>query len=200
VGRWIVATDDRRIGALADGLGVEAIMTPRSWKSGSDRVAYVARGLTSRVIVNWQGDEWLPDGRPIDQLVESLRRNAKTPVATLARPMDAAESKNPHRVKVVLSSTRHALYFSRASIPYSTKRPSPTLLHIGAYAFQRQTLLEFASWPKTPLERQESLEQLRLLEHDVPIVVTVSRVRTFGVDTPSDAGLLEQYLTGKRRT
>jgi 3-deoxy-manno-octulosonate cytidylyltransferase (CMP-KDO synthetase) len=198
VGRWIVATDDRRIGALAQNLGVEAIMTPRTLKSGSDRVAYVARGLSSRLIVNWQGDEWLPDGRPIDRLVESLRRNRTTAVATLARPLAGEDAENPNRVKVVLSSSQHALYFSRAPIPYSTNRTTPTLLHVGAYAFKRQMLLQFASWPKTPLERREQLEQLRLLEHDIPIVVTVSRVPTFGVDTPADARLLERYLTRRR--
>lgn len=199
VGRWIVATDDRRIGALAHNLGVEAIITPRTLKSGSDRVAYVARGLSSKIIVNWQGDEWLPDGRPIDQLVDALRRNRKTHVATLARRLDPDDAKNPNRVKVVLSSSKHALYFSRASIPYSTNRSSPTLLHIGAYAFERQTLSQFASWSKTPLERREQLEQLRLLEHDVPIVVTISRVRTFGVDTPADARVLERYLRRRRQ-
>ncbi len=199
VGRWIVATDDRRIGALAHNLGVEAIITPRTLKSGSDRVAYVARGLSSKIIVNWQGDEWLPDGRPIDQLVDTLRRNRQTHVATLARRLDPVEAKNPNRVKVVLSSSKHALYFSRASIPYSPHRSSPTLLHVGAYAFERQTLSQFASWPKTPLERREQLEQLRLLEHDVPIVVTISRVQTFGVDTPADARLLERYLRRRRQ-
>ncbi|GAB4313651.1 MAG: 3-deoxy-manno-octulosonate cytidylyltransferase [Candidatus Zixiibacteriota bacterium] len=199
VGRWIVATDDRRIGALAHNCGVEAIITPRTLKSGSDRVAYVARGLSSKIIVNWQGDEWLPDGRPIDLLVQSLRRNRMTPVATLARPLDPSDAKNPNRVKVVLSSSKHALYFSRASIPYSKNSSPPALLHVGAYAFERQTLSRFASWPKTPLERQEQLEQLRLLEHDVPIIVTVSRIQTFGVDTPADARLLEKHLTRNRR-
>jgi len=194
VGRWIVATDDRRIADAVAHLGVETVMTPARLKSGSDRVAHIARTLTERWIVNWQGDEWLPDGRPIDRLLEALADDKQASVATLARPLARTEAENPNRVKVVLSRTGRALYFSRASIPHDASGTTPTLLHLGAYAFERQALLRFASWPMTVLERQERLEQLRLLEHDVPIVVRICRVQTFGVDTPADAQHLETYL------
>lgn len=200
VGRWIVATDDRRIVAAVAHLHVEAVMTPARLKSGSDRVAHIARGLRERWVVNWQGDEWLPDGRPIDRLLEALADDKAAKVATLARPLSRTDAENPNRVKVVLSRTGRALYFSRASIPHDPSGKTPTLLHLGAYAFERQALLQFASWPMTVLERQERLEQLRLLEHDVPIVVRICRVQTFGVDTPADARHLEAYLTRTGRT
>jgi 3-deoxy-manno-octulosonate cytidylyltransferase (CMP-KDO synthetase) len=194
VKRWLVATDDRRIARCAEAAGIEAVITPKSLASGSDRAAYVSRRLRTRWIINWQGDEWIPDGRPIDLLVEALERHADCPVATLARTLDPAHAENPNRVKVVLSRSGRALYFSRAPIPHATNGTEPFWLHLGAYAFERPMLLRFAGWPRTPLEKRERLEQLRLLEHDVPIAVGLCRTRTHGVDTPEDAIALERWI------
>jgi 3-deoxy-manno-octulosonate cytidylyltransferase (CMP-KDO synthetase) len=194
VHRWIVATDDRRIATALEATGAEVVMTSSRFASGSDRVAHVARRLRARWIVNWQGDEWLPDGRPIDRLVETLEKDPDCRVATLVRPLDRKEKKNPHRVKVVLSQRNRALYFSRAAIPHDTSGSTPIWLHLGAYAFERQTLLRFSAWRPAPLECCEQLEQLRLLEHDVPIAVGKIRVQTCGVDTPADARRLSQRL------
>jgi len=199
VQRWIVATDDRRIAHVVQQAGGEAVMTPRNLKSGSDRVALVASRLRARWIVNWQGDEWLPDGRPIDLLVEALESHPECPVATLARLLGVSEGKNPNRVKVVVSQSGRALYFSRALIPHDSSGTTPSWLHLGAYAFERRTLLQFAEWSQTPLEKRERLEQLRLLEHDVPITVALCRVQTCGVDTPVDAEALEAQLLARRR-
>jgi 3-deoxy-manno-octulosonate cytidylyltransferase (CMP-KDO synthetase) len=199
VQRWIVATDDRRIAQAVDRLGVEVVMTPRGLKSGSDRVALVASKLQSRWIVNWQGDEWSPTGRPIDLLVETLESHPDCSVATLARPLKPPEGKNPNRVKVVVSQSGRALYFSRALIPHGDSGTKPLWLHLGAYAFERRTLLQFSEWSQTPLERRERLEQLRLLEHDLPMAVALCRVRTHGVDTPADAVALETRLLAQRR-
>jgi 3-deoxy-manno-octulosonate cytidylyltransferase (CMP-KDO synthetase) len=197
VRRWIVATDDPRIAQVAAALDVEAVLTPRSLKSGSDRVAYAVRTIKADWIVNWQGDEWLPDGRPIDRLVSTLEQAPGCSVATLARPLDHGEMGNPHRVKVVLSQSGRALYFSRAPIPHGNIGTRPCWLHLGAYAFTKASLLAFSGWRPTPLEKREKLEQLRLLEHDVPIVVGSCRMRTHGVDTPEDARKLERMLGGR---
>lgn len=197
VRRWIVATDDRRIARVIERAGGEAVMTPRTLKTGSDRIAMVAAQLRVRWIVNWQGDEWLPDGRPIDLLVQALESHPDRAVATLVRPLAPAEGKNPNRVKVVVSHSGRALYFSRALIPHDDSGTEPLWLHLGAYAFDRRTLLEFAGWSQTPLEKRERLEQLRLLEHDVPIVTVQCRVRTCGVDTPEDAAALEARLKAR---
>lgn len=194
VHRWIVATDNARIAAAVERLGAEIVMTSARLKSGSDRVAKVVQALRTHWIVNWQGDEWLPDGRPIDRLVETLDANPDCPVATLARLLSPGEAKNPHRVKVVVSRSNRALYFSRAAIPHNPSGSTPVWLHLGAYAFERHTLLRFAAWRQTPLEACERLEQLRLLEHDVPIVVGQTKVQTFGVDTPADARRLSKRL------
>lgn len=194
VKRWIVATDDRRIAAVAESSGAEVVMTSPRFRSGSDRVAAVARGSVCRWIVNWQADEWTPDGRPIDTLIAALDHHKSAKVATLCRPLPPPEAANPNRVKVVVSSSRRALYFSRAAIPHDHSGTKPARLHLGAYAFNRETLLAFTRWRQTPLEKQERLEQLRLLEHDVPIVVAECRVETYGVDTPADADLLNSRL------
>jgi len=187
VHQWIVATDDERIADAARRAGVEAVMTSSRFRCGSDRVAAVAKNLRVRWIVNWQGDEWLPDGRPIDRLVATLDAHPECPVATLARPMTAEEAKNPHRVKVVLSRSGKALYFSRATIPHGLFGSTPALLHVGAYAFEKHTLLKFSKLRQTPLEKFEKLEQLRLLENDVCVAVGRCNVQTSGVDTPADA-------------
>ena len=91
VQQWIVATDDERIAEAAQRAGAKAVMTSSRFRCGSDRVAAVASGLRVRWIVNWQGDEWLPNGKPIDRLVETLEAHPECPVATLARPMTADE-------------------------------------------------------------------------------------------------------------
>lgn len=199
VKRWIVATDDARISECAEACGVEAVMTPASLKSGSDRAAFVSRRIKSRWIVNWQGDEWTPSGRPIDMLIDALESDAESMVATLARPIDFQLAQNPNRVKVVLSQSRRALYFSRAPIPHAFAGTEPFWLHMGAYAFERSMLSQFARWRPTPLEMRERLEQLRLLEHDVPIAVGICRIATHSVDVPDDAIALER-LIGRGRS
>lgn len=174
-------------------------MTPKSLKSGSDRAAYVSRGMRAKWVVNWQGDEWSPNGKPVDVLISALESHPDCPVATLARPLDHRIAQNPNRVKVVLSDSGRALYFSRAPIPHVTSGTEPFWLHIGAYAFERSMLERFSGWGATPLEKRERLEQLRLLEHDVPIAVGVCRVKTHGVDVLADAKELER-LIGRGRS
>ena len=199
VKRWIVATDDPRIAECAEANGAEAVMTPKSLKSGSDRAAYVSRKLRAKWIINWQGDEWTPTGKPIELLISALETHPDCPVATLARPFDHKSAQNVNRVKVVLSHSGRALYFSRAPIPHAILGTEPFWLHIGAYAFERSMLERFAGWRPTPLEKRERLEQLRLLEHDVPIAVGICREKTHGVDVPADAKELER-LIGRGRS
>lgn len=199
VKRWIVATDDRRIALCAEANGAEAVMTPKTLKSGSDRAAYVSRRTRAKWIVNWQGDEWTPTGAPIDMLITALESLPSCSVATLARPLDHKSAQSPNRVKVVLSHSGRAMYFSRAPIPHATSGTEPFWLHIGAYAFERSMLERFSGWRPTRLERRERLEQLRLLENDVPIAVGLCRVVTHGVDVPADAKELER-LIGRGRS
>jgi 3-deoxy-manno-octulosonate cytidylyltransferase (CMP-KDO synthetase) len=186
----IVATDDERIARVVRDFGGEAVMTSPELASGTDRVAEVARHRREAIVVNIQGDEPLADPADIDTLVEGLAGDAQCPMATLAVPLaDRREADDANIVKVVCDAAGRALYFSRALIPWP-RHPAPPAgtwrQHIGLYAFRREFLLEFASWPVSALERIEGLEQLRALERGHAIRVLPARGRYLGVDTPED--------------
>ena len=195
--KLIIATDDFRIAEAAFDWGAEVAMTSPNHASGTDRIAEVAKKLKQFAhVVNVQGDEPLIDSHLIDRLVEKLRSNRKIDIVTAAHPfVDPAEASSPHQVKVVLDARGRALYFSRAAIPYP-RDPSKIkyLRHQGIYGFRRDALLRFVKWKQGPLERAESLEQLRALENGVNVHVLLTKHGSPGVDTPADADALEQKL------
>lgn len=181
VDRVIVATDDARILAAVEAAGGEAVLTPADLPAGSDRVAAAVVGLDVDVVLNVQGDEPLVDPGTIDAVIAALDLPGAD-VATAMAPIDAHEAHATSRVKVVTDQEGRALYFSRAPIPHG----GPYRVHVGLYAFRRPALLHFASLPPGALEQAERLEQLRLLEHGIPIrVVTVPRPSP-SVDTLED--------------
>jgi 3-deoxy-manno-octulosonate cytidylyltransferase (CMP-KDO synthetase) len=198
----IIATDDMRIAESAFAWGAEIALTSPKHRSGTDRIAEVARYAKDfAFIVNVQGDEPLIDPRLIDQLVEKLRSNRKIEIVTAAHPFaDPAEAKSPHQNKVVLDRNNCALYFSRSIIPYAAN-PSGVcyLRHQGIYGFRRDALLRFVGWKRTRLERAESLEQLRALENGVKVHVLITAKGSPGIDTPADAEALEQKLARTER-
>lgn len=201
--RLLVATDDLRIAAAVRGFGGEAVMTPRTCASGTDRLAAAVRRLACDVVVNIQGDEPFLSPAALDQLVEPFLSDPDLQMATLSAPLPAASAADPNSVKVVCDLAGDALYFSRAALPFPRDglRPgasSPFRLHLGVYAYRRACLLKFARWPQTPLERLERLEQLRALEHGVRIrVVPVARP-SLSVDTPADLARARRLLAGRR--
>jgi len=194
----IIATDDMRIADAAFEWGAEVALTSPHHQSGTDRIAEVARKAKQFAsIINIQGDEPLVDPALIDKLVERLRSDRKIGIVTAAHPFaNAAEASSPHQVKVIVDLRGNALYFSRYAIPFPRDRSAPIryLRHQGIYGFRRQTLLQFVKWKPTPLERAESLEQLRALENGVKVHVLVTKHGSPGVDTPQDAIALEQNL------
>jgi 3-deoxy-manno-octulosonate cytidylyltransferase (CMP-KDO synthetase) len=198
----IVATDDMRVAKAAFDWGAEVAVTSPKHRSGTDRVAEVARCARDfKFVVNIQGDEPLIDPRLIDNLVEKLQSDRKIDIVTAAHPFqNPAEAKSPHQNKVVLDRNNCALYFSRSVIPYPAK-PSGLryLRHQGIYGFRRDALLQFVKWKPSPLEQAESLEQLRALENGVKVHVLVTRHGSPGVDTPADAKALEQKLARAQR-
>lgn len=196
----IVATDDRRVSAVAQTAGAQAILTSPHLRSGSDRIAVVARVLKADILVNVQGDEFFDRPQILGRMISLLRNDPKIKVATLARPVSAREATDPHLVKVVCDRSGNALYFSRLPIPYfrSGKIKAGHLGHIGIYAFRRSVLLDFADSAKTPLETAENLEQLRLLEQGIKIRVLKTNCLTVGVDTPNDLRKLRVLLKNKR--
>ena len=210
--RCLIATDDERIAAAVAEFGGQAVMTRPDHPSGTDRIAEVVRkhpGDADDIILNVQGDEPEIDPTALDRLVArleaevgpaSLPAAAGTearptyPVATLACPFAPdADPRDPNAVKVVTNLRGHALYFSRSLLPYVRSQAAdaqagirPWLLHLGVYAYRRAFLLEYAGWEPTPLETLEKLEQLRILEHGVPLAVELVERASPGVDTPED--------------
>jgi 3-deoxy-manno-octulosonate cytidylyltransferase (CMP-KDO synthetase) len=193
----IVATDDRRIVEALRPFETRVVMTSPAHQSGTDRVAEVARGLKSEIIVNVQGDE--PEIEPgiIDGLVRRLE-SSKDDMATAACEFSKnAHVADPNLVKVVCDLEGRAKWFSRSVIPYRREADfvenAAYYLHLGIYAYRREFLLQFAEWPPTPLEKTERLEQLRALEHGRSIFVLKVPRATNGIDTP------EQYAAFVKR-
>jgi 3-deoxy-manno-octulosonate cytidylyltransferase (CMP-KDO synthetase) len=211
----IVATDDMRIAEAAFDWGAEVALTSTSQRSGTDRIAEVARKAKQfAFIVNIQGDEPLVDPRLIDKIVEKLRSDRTIQIVTAAHPFEQPEDAlSPHQVKVVVDLAGNALYFSRAPIPAPRSDGFPAVVaqrrlgsrrslsfrHQGIYGFHRDALLQFVKWKPTPLERAESLEQLRALENGVKVHVLITAKGSPGIDTPADAKALEQKLARAER-
>ncbi len=202
VDRVIVAIDDRRVADAVKQFGGEVVSTPTDLRSGSDRVAYVAKKLAdASIIVNVQGDEPMIEPEMIDEAVQPLIDDRTIVVGTLVKRIDTTEElSNPNIVKVVLDKDGFALYFSRAAIPFARDGRSveASYKHIGLYAFRRDFLLKFASLPETPLESIEKLEQLRILEHGYKIKAPVTKYDSIPVDTLEDVERVRTQLA--RRT
>jgi 3-deoxy-manno-octulosonate cytidylyltransferase (CMP-KDO synthetase) len=198
----VVATDDMRIASAAFEWGAEVALTSPRHRTGTNRAAEVARKTKQfAYVINVQGDEPLIDPRLIDKVVGKLQSDRKVGIVTAAHPFkDPADAFSPHQVKVVLDLRGNALYFSRAPIPAPrTDGRSSFLRHQGVYGFRRETLLQFVRWKPSPLERAESLEQLRALENGVTVHVLVTATGSPGIDTPEDATALEQKLACANR-
>jgi 3-deoxy-manno-octulosonate cytidylyltransferase (CMP-KDO synthetase) len=213
----VIATDDMRIASAAFGWGAEVSLTSPKHRSGTNRVAEVARKTRQFAhVINIQGDEPLIDPWLIDKIVEKLRSDRKIDVVTAAHPFkNPADAASPHQVKVVVDLRGNALYFSRAPIPFQYSRSGrlqsagkekgrskerPTLFrHQGIYGFRREALLQFVRWKPSPLERAESLEQLRAMENGVKVHVLITVAGSPGIDTPEDATALEQKLASAKR-
>jgi 3-deoxy-manno-octulosonate cytidylyltransferase (CMP-KDO synthetase) len=184
----LVATDNILVFNAVEAFGGAAVMTSPSHPTGTDRLAEVAASLDADVIINVQGDEPLIEPAIIDELAEAFFQEDGLVMATLATPLAAEEQQTPGAVKVVCDLAGYALYFSRSLIPYPRNRESGLThyKHIGIYAYRRDFLLKYAALPPTPLEKAESLEQLRALEHGFRIRVLKTDFRSVGVDTPED--------------
>ena len=190
----IVATDDKRIYDAVRAEGGEAIMTRADHPTGTDRLAEVAEAYPEvDLIVNVQGDEPLIEPSVIDDLIEPFEIDENLPMATvMTRMEDAAEQLNPNNVKVIVDKFGYALYFSRSLVPYPRASDGPVYKHIGIYAYRRGFLLRYARLEPTPLEKAESLEQLRALENGYGIRVLETDCRFVGVDTPEDLALVNK--------
>jgi len=199
----VVAADHPRIADALRPFGTRVEPTRPDHPTGTDRIAEVARRLPAGVdlLVNVQGDEPEIEPEAIDRLIERMAETGES-MGTLATPMRSmADVADPNRVKVVLSASGRAIYFSRSPVPFDrdgqAAGPGAWLLHLGVYAYRRAFLLDYAAWPPTPLEKLERLEQLRAIEHDVPIGVVVVERAAGGVDTAEQyAAFVARFAAG----
>jgi 3-deoxy-D-manno-octulosonate cytidylyltransferase len=194
IDRVLVATDDERIAAAVRDVGGEVVLTSPDAPSGTDRLAEAARKIPADVYVNIQGDEPLMSPANIDAAVETLVGDLQREIATIALSIPASEAVDPNVVKVAVAKDGRALYFSRAGIPYPRNGQPAHRKHLGIYAYRAATLQRLAALPPSPLERLESLEQLRWLEAGYTIWVGEAADDSIGVDTPEDLEKAERYL------
>lgn len=199
VNEIIVATDDQRIFDHVVSFGGKVEMTDKNHKSGTDRCAEVSkRNHQAQIIINIQGDEPMIDPNDIDLIIRPLLEVNGANITTLATPIKiAADIQDPNVVKVVFSSGKNALYFSRNPIPYQRNQAKEDWAkhhtyykHLGIYGFQQSTLVALATLPPSKLEKAESLEQLRWLEAGYQIHIDTTQNDSIGVDTPEDLAKL----------
>ena len=212
--RVVVATDDERIFDTVHSFGGEAVMTRADHKCGTDRcleaMGKTIGEATDVVVINIQGDEPFIQPEQIDAIKRCFA-DESTQIATLVKPYTEEDSladlENPNTPKVAIAfdddqrQTGTALLFSRSVIPYLRGIDKQDWLkqglhyrHIGMYAYKAQTLRQITRLPQTPLEKAESLEQLRWLEHGYPIRVAVCNTYSMGIDTPDDLAQAIAYL------
>jgi 3-deoxy-manno-octulosonate cytidylyltransferase (CMP-KDO synthetase) len=193
--RCVVLTDDERIASVVRGFGGDVEMTPAECASGTDRIAWAARRWDCDAVVNVQGDEPLIDPDGISRIAAHLAASPEDGIVTLAADALPGDEETPSVVKVVLDRAGYALYFSRAPIPFP-RNPgmAPSYRHLGIYGYQRDTLLALAALEPTPLERAESLEQLRAIENGMRIRVLTGARPSWGVDTAEDAAAVDARL------
>ena len=197
--RVIVATPDDAILAACDAFGAEAIRTRLDHPSGTDRLAEVAEAVEADVYVNVQGDEPLVPPETIRACVAPLLEDASVEMGSVCAPCPEEEWDNPAVVKVVTALNGDALYFSRCSIPFP-RGEREVRKHLGLYAFRRDVLRRFATWSVSPLERAESLEQLRFLENGVRIRMSEGKGSALAVDTPEQADQVRAVLRARSAT
>jgi 3-deoxy-manno-octulosonate cytidylyltransferase (CMP-KDO synthetase) len=191
-----VAADHDEIAAEVRRFGGQVVMTDPALPSGTDRVAAVAQTMTDiDLVVNVQGDEPEIQGTAIDLVIGLLESDPAAVMATLATPIRTRQRLlDPACVKVVFDRRGRALYFSRAPIPFArdwddrllTAEPPSFHQHIGLYAYRREFLLQLAGFPRSNLEKLESLEQLRVLSEGSTILVGLVEEPTKGIDTLED--------------
>jgi 3-deoxy-manno-octulosonate cytidylyltransferase (CMP-KDO synthetase) len=186
----VVATDSEEIADVIQKANGSAILTPENILTGTDRVALVAQHYPHmEVVINLQGDEPFVNEEMLLQLISPYLAGENPEMTTLAHPLNhESEYQSPAIVKVITDLQNNAIYFSRSPIPYlRCNEPHPPVFHhMGIYAFRRKLLMAYASWPQTPLEKIESLEQLRVLEYGYKIRVCFTKYQTLEINTPQE--------------
>lgn len=184
----VVVTDSDIIFNEITNNGGKAIMSKKNHESGSDRIAEAAADLDVDIIVNVQGDEPFVQKDPLEKLLATFNEPSVQVASLMQELKDPALIEDPNYVKVAVDRNMNSLFFSRSVIPYPRDKNMtiPYYEHIGVYAFRKQALLNFTSWPMTPLEAAEKIECLRYLEHGVPLKMVLTQYMGVEIDTPED--------------
>ncbi len=184
----VVATDDERILKAVKAFGGKAVLTSADHKTGTDRLTEVVNPLDVNIVVNIQADEPFVHHSMINDLVNALIEDSSVPMATMIKKIENRdEAIDPNIVKVVIDKSGFALYFSRSPIPFErSQKANAFYKHLGLYAYTKDFLFTYTNLPQSQLEKVESLEQLRVLEHGFKIKTIETGIETIGIDTPDD--------------
>lgn len=199
IDRVIVATDDERIFNACKEFGAEVEMTSAEHKSGSDRIAEVAKRHSEiAYIINVQGDEPLIEPDNIELVRQGVVEDSSSDISTLVREItEEAEVNNPNLVKCIFDVNNFAMYFSRSKIPYERNVGKTKFYgHLGIYGYKRESLFKMTSLPQTTYELAESLEQLRALQNGMKIKVGIVKNIPVGIDTIDDFNRFKAMVEG----
>ncbi|CAN6359166.1 unnamed protein product [Urochloa humidicola] len=199
----VVATDDERIADCCRGFGADVIMTSESCRNGSERCCEALKklGKSYDIVVNIQGDEPLIEPEIIDGVVMALQRAPDAVFSTVVTSLKPEDASDTNRVKCVVDNQGYAIYFSRGLIPSNKSgkvNPNyPYLLHLGISGFDSKFLMIYTELPPTPLQLEEDLEQLKVLENGYRMKVIKVDHDAHGVDAPEDVEKIEELMRAR---
>jgi 3-deoxy-manno-octulosonate cytidylyltransferase (CMP-KDO synthetase) len=187
---WVVTDSDIIYNEMATH-GAKVKMSVRQHEGGSDRIAEAVSDMNVDIIVNVQGDEPFVKKEPLQKLLQVFEGEAgeKVQVASLMQVLKEPQFiADPNYVKVAVDKKMNSLFFSRSIIPYPRNNDAVITYyeHIGVYAFRKEALMNFTTWPMTPFEAAEKIECLRYLENGVPLKMVVTEYMGVEIDTPED--------------
>ena len=203
----VVASDKERVLKVVESFGGKAVFTSPEQPSGTDRLAEVAGSIDADVYINIQADEPMIHPLMVDELAQVFQYERNVQMATLIKRIHSAEDiTNPNVVKVVVDRKGFALYFSRSPIPYIRDKHSGNedisgryFKHIGLYSYTKDFLFTYTNLPKSTLEEEEKLEQLRVLEHGYKIKTIQTQYETVGVDTQEDLDKVRALMASREQ-
>ncbi|XP_047341691.1 3-deoxy-manno-octulosonate cytidylyltransferase, mitochondrial [Impatiens glandulifera] len=196
----VVATDDDKIADCCRGFGADVIMTSESCRNGTERCNEALQKIAKKydVVVNIQGDEPLVEPEVIDGIVKALQMAPDAVFSTAVTALKPEDAFDPNRVKCVIDNRGYAIYFSRGLIPFNKSgavNPQfPYLLHLGIQSYDSKFLNIYSELQPTPLQLEEDLEQLKVLENGYKMKVIKVEHEAHGVDTPEDIEKLERFM------
>ena len=201
IDRCVIATDDSRIETFCRANGMDVVMTSEDLATGSDRLAEVAAKIAAELYVNVQGDEPLIEPEAIDAVTRCLREALPRGIEVSTAYIDTcddADLENPSVGHLVPTVDGCVMAMSRLPIPYPMAEKMQRTRHVGLYAFTRAALARYAAWERGPVERAESIELLRFLEHGERVACIAVPPGSIGVDHPEDADRVAAIIRSRR--